>query len=99
MTKHFFIKLAKAMMLLIPSIFFAHSSIAQQNKPNFVWIVAEDIGKQFQGIYEPTHGANVYGAQMPALDTLAAGGIKFNNAHKNAITMALLIPTMRRIMV
>jgi arylsulfatase A-like enzyme len=46
-----------------------------QNKPNIIFILLDDLGKEWIGCY----GAQ--DIQTPNIDELAAGGMKFNNAY------------------
>ncbi|QDU97662.1 sulfatase-like hydrolase/transferase [Lignipirellula cremea] len=56
-------------LLLTPSAF-----SAEREKPNIVFIMVDDLGKEWVSCY----GAE--GIETPAIDRLAATGMKFNNA-------------------
>ncbi|MGL1886797.1 MAG: sulfatase [Reichenbachiella sp.] len=57
----------------------ANQIIAQQTKPNIVWITSEDNSANWYRIYNPEHGA-----PMPNIEKLAEHGVVFNNAYSNA---------------
>jgi arylsulfatase A-like enzyme len=53
----------------------ASISAAEQHRPNILFILADDLGKEW---------ISCYGAEdisTPNVDALAAGGMKFNNAY------------------
>lgn len=52
---------------------------AEHDRPNFVWLMAEDVAPQFMGLYN-----NGKGAQTPNLERMAREGITFTNAYSNA---------------
>lgn len=53
---------------------------AQENeRPNFVWFMAEDVAPQFMGLYNDGEGAHT-----PYLERMAREGVIFNNAYSNA---------------
>lgn len=52
---------------------------AEKDRPNFVWLMAEDVAPQFMGLYNDGKGA-----QTPNLEHMASEGIVFNNAYSNA---------------
>lgn len=53
--------------------------ICAEERPNFVWFMAEDIAPQFMGLYNDGKGA-----QTPNLERLARDGVIFSNAYSNA---------------
>lgn len=55
-------------------------SFAQEERPNFVWFMAEDVSKHYLDIYNDGE----YGAKTPNVEYLADGGIVFSNAYSNA---------------
>lgn len=59
---------------LLPSL-----AAAQTERPNFVWLMAEDVAPQFVGLYNDGRGA-----QLPNVERLAREGIVFENAYSNA---------------
>lgn len=52
---------------------------AGKERPNFVWLMAEDVAPQFVGLYNQGKGA-----QTPHLERMAREGLVFNNAYSNA---------------
>ncbi len=56
-------------------VFSTLSALAQQSKPNIVWITIEDTSPDFIGCYGNTQ------VKTPNIDALAAEGIRFTNAH------------------
>ena len=59
---------------------FTFTGMAQEEeRPNFVWFMTEDVAPQFMGLYN--HGK---GAQTPNVEALAQEGITFQNAYSNA---------------
>lgn len=50
-----------------------------KERPNFVWLMAEDVAPQFMGLYNDGKGA-----QTPNLERMAREGVIFNNAYSNA---------------
>lgn len=56
------------------------TAAAQDQRPNFVWFMTEDVSKHYLSLYNDGE----YGASTPNLDRLAQGGIIFNNAYSNA---------------
>ena len=63
-----------SMAALAPAI-----SAAQNTRPNFVFMMTEDVAPQFVGLYNEGKGA-----QLPNVESLASEGIVFNNAYSNA---------------
>lgn len=51
----------------------------EKERPNFVWLMAEDVAPQFVGLYNQGKGA-----QTPNLEQMAREGLVFNNAYSNA---------------
>lgn len=51
----------------------------EKERPNFVWLMAEDVAPQFVGLYNQGEGA-----QTPNLEQMAREGLVFNNAYSNA---------------
>ena len=68
------------MLGILPSAVLASQSeaVAQQEKPNFVFFMAEDLARECFSLY------NGHAARTPELDKLAADGIVFNNAYSCA---------------
>ena len=62
---------------------------AKPDKPNFVIIMADDLGYGDLGCYGGTE------AKTPCIDALAAGGIKFTDYHSNG---AVCSPTRAALM-
>ena len=56
------------------TLFFAFASIALAGKPNIIFIMVDDLGKDWISCY----GAD--NIQTPHIDALAKGGMKFHNA-------------------
>lgn len=52
----------------------------QQERPNFVWFMAEDVSKHYLSLYNDGQ----FGAVTPNVERLANEGIVFNNAYCNA---------------
>ena len=52
---------------------------AGKERPNFVWLMAEDVASHFVGLYNEGKGA-----QTPNLGRMAREGVVFNNAYSNA---------------
>ena len=52
---------------------------AQEVRPNFVFMMTEDVSPHFVGLYNDGKGA-----QLPNVESLASEGIVFNNAYSNA---------------
>ena len=52
---------------------------AQEARPNFVFMMTEDVAPHFVGLYNEGRGA-----QLPNVESLASEGIVFNNAYSNA---------------
>ena len=69
--------------ILFISIIFSLSSctdpINNQEKPNVILIMADDLGYEALGI----NGADEY--KTPVLDSLAINGINFNNAYSQPL--------------
>lgn len=63
-----------SLITLVPSL-----AAAQDVRPNFVFMMAEDVAPHFIGLYNEG-----WGAQLPNLESLASEGIVFNNAYSNA---------------
>ena len=65
---------------MIPSAMLLSQSTlsAQQEKPNFVFFMAEDLAKESFSLY------NGHGAKTPELEKLASAGVVFNNAYSCA---------------
>jgi hypothetical protein len=64
--------------LLFSAIFLCIGSsiaVAEKTKPNILYIMADDLGKEWISCY----GAE--DIETPNIDALAAGGMKFNNAY------------------
>lgn len=55
------------------------NAICAEERPNFVWLMAEDVAPQFVGLYNGGRGA-----QTPNLERMAREGVVFNNAYSNA---------------
>lgn len=51
---------------------------APDERPNFVWFMAEDVAKHFLSLY------NEHGAATPHVEALAKNGVVFNQAYCNA---------------
>ncbi|WP_159083977.1 sulfatase family protein [Saccharobesus litoralis] len=51
---------------------------ANNQKPNFVWLISEDNSKHYLNLYHPQ------GAKMPNVEKLAEQGLIFENAFSNA---------------
>lgn len=68
------------MLGILPSAVLASQSeaVAQQEKPNFVFFMAEDLARESFSLY------NGHAARTPELEKLAADGIVFNNAYSCA---------------
>ncbi|MFL5741764.1 MAG: sulfatase [Flavisolibacter sp.] len=66
------------MFLLIPLIFFFNFLPAQENRPNIIYIMADDMGYADLSCY----GRKDY--QTPHLDKLAMQGVKLMNAYAAA---------------
>ncbi|MDU0354766.1 sulfatase-like hydrolase/transferase [Paraglaciecola aquimarina] len=62
------------------SLFLFSNAIATelQNKPNFVWLVSEDSGREYFNLYDKQ------GAKTPNIERLAKHGLIFENALSNA---------------
>lgn len=60
------------------SSFFPHYIVADE-RPNFVWLMAEDVAPHFMGLYNEGRGA-----QTPNLDRMAQEGLVFEHAYSNA---------------
>lgn len=56
------------------------TNITAQEKPNFVWFMAEDVTSYYLKLYNN----NEKGVATPHLEELAKEGIVFNNAYSNA---------------
>ena len=56
------------------TFFFAFANIALAGKPNIIFIMVDDLGKDWISCY----GAD--NIQTPHIDKLAKGGMKFHNA-------------------
>ena len=54
------------------------SADAQQQRPNFLWIVSEDNSKHYMELFDP------HGIATPALSEMAKAGILFTHAFSNA---------------
>lgn len=54
-------------------------AIAQETRPNFVFMMTEDVAPHFVGLYNEGKGA-----QLPNVESLAREGLIFNNAYSNA---------------
>ncbi len=54
-------------------------TMAQEARPNFVFMMTEDVAPHFVGLYNEGRGA-----QLPNVESLASEGIVFNNAYSNA---------------
>ncbi|MFT7365005.1 MAG: N-sulfoglucosamine sulfohydrolase, partial [Algoriphagus sp.] len=54
------------------------ATITYPERPNIVWIVAEDLSPQHLGIYGGT------GGKTPFLDSLAADGVYYSHAYSTA---------------
>ena len=52
----------------------------QQERPNFVWFMTEDVSKHYLSLYNE----GKCGAVTPNVERLADEGIVFNNAYSNA---------------
>ncbi len=72
MTQRDFVKLLLAVGCMLA---LGPSAIAQTEKPNILFIMLDDLGKEWISCY----GAE--DIQTPNIDALAAGGMKFNNAY------------------
>jgi arylsulfatase A-like enzyme len=64
-------------LALVPS---AAEAVAQDGKPNVVVIVADDLGYGDVGCYGATK------VKTPAIDRLAAGGLRFTDGHSTSAT-------------
>lgn len=62
-------------LALLTSVSFANEESSSQRRPNVILILADDLGFETLGSY----GGISY--QTPVLDTLAATGVRFANAH------------------
>ncbi len=65
-------------LLLLQLVMVMHPLLAQQDRPNIVWLVTEDNSKHFMRLYDKG------GASMPQIESLAKQGIVFNRAFSNA---------------
>lgn len=52
---------------------------SEKERPNFVWLMAEDVAPHFVGLFNEGKGA-----QTPNLERIACKGVVFNNAYSNA---------------
>ena len=59
-------------------LFLSSTSFADDERPNFVWIISEDNSKHFLKIFDDT------GAETPNIEKLATSGIVFDRAFSNA---------------
>ena len=57
----------------------AAACAATDGRPNFVWLMGEDIAPQFMALYNDGEGA-----KTPCLDEMAREGLVFDNAYSNA---------------
>lgn len=64
------------MITILPSL---AGFIKAEERPNFVWFMAEDVAPQFIALYNDGKGA-----QTPNLERMAREGIVFKNAYSNA---------------
>ena len=55
------------------------ANTSEKERPNFVWLMAEDVAPHFVGLYNEGKGA-----QTPNLERMAREGVVFNNAYSNA---------------
>lgn len=51
---------------------------AQNERPNFVWVMIEDVASDYLALY------NSDGVKMPNVERMAQDGVIFNNAYSNA---------------
>ncbi len=65
----------KKKLFLLLIVFLTITALAQQSKPNIVWITIEDTSPDFIGCYGNKE------VKTPNIDALAAEGVRFTNAH------------------
>ena len=68
----------KLLIFLIGISFFYSVGLAQQNRPNIVWIVAEDMSPEHLEVYGGT------GGKTPHLNVLAKESVQYMNAFSTA---------------
>ena len=73
------------------ALIFPLAAFAETKKPNIVFILADDLGIGDVGCY----GGKRCLIDTPNIDALAAGGLRFTDAHPNASVCG---PTRRAIM-
>lgn len=79
----------KTSLLALLAVFWVMYSIAQQEKPNIVWITTEDNSAIWLKLYDAENGVS-----MPTVEALAANGIVFNNAFSNGAVCSVARSTL-----
>ena len=87
--RNFLITASCAAFCLVFSSCSGGATHAKQNKPNFIIIMADDLGYGDLSCYGATH------VKTPQIDALAAGGMKFTDYHSNG---AVCSPTRAALM-
>ena len=88
MSISYFFMLMKRLSQLLASLIAIPMALAANDRPNIVLIMADDLG--YENI--ACHGSKLY--QTPHIDSLAAGGMRYNNAHSQPICTASRVQIM-----
>lgn len=76
--------------LFITAILFsAVACVAEDKRPNIVWIVSEDNSAEWLRLYNPEHGA-----PMPNVESLAKQGLVFNHAFSCGVVCSVARSTI-----
>ncbi|MEM7232259.1 MAG: sulfatase [Planctomycetota bacterium] len=68
----------RALFAVLLTSLFLNSSLAADEKPNFLWLISEDNSKHYVRLFDPN------GAPMPNIEAIAKEGLVFEHAFSNS---------------